>query len=101
MVSVTPRSAVRATSGASTKWRTAPGLEHDAVHDLLAVVIEHLDHRAHRLLVGAVNRRPALDRQVVDGVSVVDRRHRVQTLQTSACSVSPPSSDSSSSVAEV
>ena len=73
-----PSSAVRATSGASTKRRSpAVILDHDAVKDVLAVVVEHLVDLADHDFVRAVYGRAALERGVVDAGAVFNG-HRLE-----------------------
>ena len=75
--SVTRRSAIRATSGASTKRWPRRRVDHEAVEDVLGDVLEHLAHGADLAAVGCDDRGARLEHLVGDRVAVVVRaRHR-------------------------
>ena len=60
IVSVTAFSVVRSTSGASAKRSCRPHLDHEAVEDVLAVVVDDLVDLPTSVAVGGAHRRAAL-----------------------------------------
>ena len=78
IVSVTPRSAVRADLGRVDEAQIARGgVDHEPVEDVLAVVVDHLVDGPDLGLVGCEHGRPRGHRRVVDRWAVVDHRHSI------------------------